>query len=75
MLNVTPSAISHLLRELEQSLALSLFVTRGPNARLTETGERLGRRLIAAFDAIDTRPETSVFPRCLVFSPFGWFPA
>src|SRR3984957_14285805 len=52
-LNVTPSAVSHLLRELEQSLALTLFVTRGPNARLTEAGERLGRRLISAFDTID----------------------
>jgi LysR family transcriptional regulator, glycine cleavage system transcriptional activator len=52
-LNVTPSAISHLLRELEQSLALTLFITRGPHARLTETGEKLGRRLITAFDTID----------------------
>jgi LysR family glycine cleavage system transcriptional activator len=52
-LNVTPSAISHLLRELEQSLALALFITRGPHARLTETGEKLGRRLITAFDTID----------------------
>ena len=53
VLNVTPSAVSHLLRELEQSLALTLFLTRGPNARLTETGERLGRRLVVAFDAIE----------------------
>jgi LysR family glycine cleavage system transcriptional activator len=53
VLNVTPSAISHLLRELEQALALTLFTTKGPNARLTETGERLGRRLAAAFDSID----------------------
>src|SRR3984885_3783098 len=53
VLNVTPSAVSHLLRELEQTLALTLFVTRGPNARLTETGERLGCRLIAGFDAIE----------------------
>lgn len=53
MLNVTPSAVSHLLRELERSLALPLFVTRGPHVRLTETGEKLGRRLVAAFDAID----------------------
>jgi LysR family glycine cleavage system transcriptional activator len=52
-LNVTPSAVSHLLRELEQSLALTLFITRGPHARLTETGEKLGRRLITAFDGID----------------------
>ena len=53
VLNVTPSAVSHLLRELEQSLALTLFITRGPHARLTETGDKLGRRLIAAFDTID----------------------
>src|ERR1700677_5368871 len=52
-LNVTPSAISHLLRELEQALALTLFTTKGPTVRLTETGERLGRRLAAAFDSID----------------------
>ncbi len=53
VLNVTPSAVSHLLRELEQTLTLTLFTTKGPNARLSETGERLGRRLIAAFESID----------------------
>jgi LysR family transcriptional regulator, glycine cleavage system transcriptional activator len=53
VLNVTPSAVSHLLRELEQTLGLTLFTTRGPQARLTETGERLGGRLATAFDAID----------------------
>jgi DNA-binding transcriptional LysR family regulator len=52
-LNVTPSAVSHLLRELEQALGMTLFITRGPNARLSETGERLGRRLVSAFDSID----------------------
>ena len=52
-LNVTPSAVSHLLRELEQTLAITLFISRGPHARLSETGNRLGPRLIAAFDAID----------------------
>jgi len=52
-LNVTPSAVSHLLRELEQALGITLFITRGPNARLSETGERLGRRLVSAFDSID----------------------
>ena len=49
-LHVTPSAISHLLRELEQSLALNLFAGKG---HLTETGATLGRRLIPAFDSID----------------------
>src|ERR1700710_1324560 len=52
-LNVTPSAISHLLRELEQSLAMTLFITRGPHARLTETGDKLSQRLIVAFDTIN----------------------
>lgn len=52
-LNVTPSAVSHLLRELEQTLAMTLFITRGPHARLTETGQQLGRRLVSAFDSID----------------------
>ena len=50
-LNVTPSAVSHLLRELEQTLATTLFVGKG---RLSETGEKLGRRLITAFDTIGT---------------------
>lgn len=52
-LNVTPSAVSHLLRELEQALSMALFTSRGANGRLTEAGERLGRRLITAFDMID----------------------
>lgn len=53
MLNITPSAVSHLLRELEQSLAVTLFLTHGPRARLSEAGDKLGRRLIGAFDTID----------------------
>jgi LysR family glycine cleavage system transcriptional activator len=53
VLHVTPSAVSHLLRDLEHALSVTLFTTNGPNARLTEAGERFGRRLIAAFDAIE----------------------
>ncbi len=53
VLNVTPSAVSHLLRELEQTLGLTLFHSKGPNIRLSEIGERLGRRLAAAYDSID----------------------
>jgi LysR family glycine cleavage system transcriptional activator len=49
-LNVTPSAVSHLLRDLEQSLAISLIAGKG---QLTEVGAKLGHRLAAAFDAID----------------------
>lgn len=51
-LHVTPSAVSHLLRELERALALDLTIAQGPHTRLTEAGERLGGRLIQAFDAI-----------------------
>ena len=52
-LGVTPSAVSHLLRELERTLGLTLFIARGPHTRLTEAGDNLGRRLIAAFDDVD----------------------
>ncbi|HYZ23668.1 MAG TPA: LysR substrate-binding domain-containing protein, partial [Rhodopila sp.] len=52
VLNVTPSAVSHLLRELERALALDLTIMQGPHTRLTEAGERLGGRLIQAFDGI-----------------------
>jgi LysR family glycine cleavage system transcriptional activator len=53
-LNVTPSAVSHLLRGLEQSLSVTLFAAHGPRIRLTEAGTALGCRLNDAFDAIDS---------------------
>ncbi len=62
VLNVTPSAVSHLLRELEQTLGLTLFDTKGSNARLSEIGERLGRRLAAAYDSIDCRDYRGTAP-------------
>ncbi len=52
-LNVTPSAVSHLLRDLEKTLSATLFTSNGPATRLTETGAVLGRGLVAGFDAID----------------------
>jgi LysR family glycine cleavage system transcriptional activator len=52
-LNVTASAVSHLLRGLEQTLSVSLFAERGPRIRLTEAGAQLGARLTEAFDSID----------------------
>lgn len=52
-LHVTPSAVSHLLRQLEETLGVPLFAARSPQIRLTEAGEALGRRLAAGFDAID----------------------
>lgn len=55
-LNVTPSAVSHLLRDLDATMGVSL--TAGPG-QLTEAGDRLGRRLVAAFDAIDQAVQES----------------
>jgi DNA-binding transcriptional LysR family regulator len=52
-LNVTPSAVSHLLRTLEQALSVTLFASHGPQIHFTEAGAALGRRLTEAFDAID----------------------
>ena len=52
-LHITPSAVSHLLRQLEETVGVSLFAARSPQIRFTDTGETLGRRLAGAFDAID----------------------
>jgi LysR family transcriptional regulator, glycine cleavage system transcriptional activator len=52
-LHITPSAVSHLLRQLEEAIGVPLFAARSPQIRLTETGDTLGRRLAAGFDAID----------------------
>jgi LysR family glycine cleavage system transcriptional activator len=52
-LSVSPSSVSHLLRDLERSLGVALFAGPGPRGRLSETGETLARRLGSAFDAID----------------------
>ena len=54
VLHITPSAVSHLLRQLEETLGVPLFAARAPQIRLTESGDALGRRLAAAFDAIDS---------------------
>ncbi len=52
-LNVTPSAVSHLLRELEKTLTITLFTADGRRAGFTEVGRGLSHRLIGAFDMID----------------------
>jgi LysR family transcriptional regulator, glycine cleavage system transcriptional activator len=52
-LHVSPSAVSHLLRDLEAALGFALFAGRGPGAPLSEPGARLARRLGGAFDTID----------------------
>lgn len=52
-LGVSPSAVSHLLRELEASLGFALFAGRGPGAPLSEPGARLAARLVGAFDTIE----------------------
>ncbi len=52
-LHVSPSAVSHLLRQLEQSLRITLFAARSPAIRLSDAGATLGQRLATAFDMID----------------------
>src|SRR6185437_6508296 len=52
-LGVSPSAVSHLLRDLEASLGFALFAGRGPGAPLSEPGARLAARLAGAFDVIE----------------------
>jgi LysR family glycine cleavage system transcriptional activator len=52
-LHVSPSAVSHLLRDLEATLGFALFAGRGPGAPLSEPGARLARGLGGAFEAID----------------------
>ena len=51
-LSVSPSAISHLLKELEASLDMRLFV-RGSKSQLSEAGLVLQKKIGPAFQAID----------------------
>jgi DNA-binding transcriptional LysR family regulator/class 3 adenylate cyclase len=52
-LGISPSTESYLLRELEQTLGLSLFAGDGPPAPLSEAGERLLRGLGDVFERIE----------------------
>jgi LysR family glycine cleavage system transcriptional activator len=52
-LGVTPSAVSHLMRELEAGLGLALFRPGSGRAVLSEAGERLLHGIGEAFDAIE----------------------
>jgi len=51
-LAVTPTAISHQIRELETACGTALFRRRPRPLRLTEAGERLYPILLASFDAM-----------------------
>lgn len=51
-LNVTQSAVSHQIRNLERSLGVALIRRSGKGVLLTRQGERLFRDLTAAFDVI-----------------------
>lgn len=52
-LGISPSAVSHLLRELEASLGVGLFQAGTRRSKLTEAGERLNSGIGGAFYAID----------------------
>jgi len=51
-LSVTPTAVSHHIRGLEQALEVQLFVRQTRAVRLTDTGRRLSGRLASAFTEI-----------------------
>lgn len=52
-LSVTPTAISHQLRQLEASLGVSLFVRKPRRLELTAAGRELRAVLQSAFDSIE----------------------
>jgi LysR family glycine cleavage system transcriptional activator len=51
-LSVTPSAVSHLLRRLEDNLGVNLVERSGRNIQLTETGVKLGAELQEVFHSL-----------------------
>jgi DNA-binding transcriptional LysR family regulator len=51
-LGLTPSAVSHAVRKLEQTLGASLFTRDGRAVRLTAEGEALMRHVGAAFEEL-----------------------
>jgi LysR family transcriptional regulator, glycine cleavage system transcriptional activator len=52
VLNLTPSAVSHAIRKLEQALGISLFERDTRHVRLTYEGEVLMRHVSRAFDEL-----------------------
>jgi DNA-binding transcriptional LysR family regulator len=52
-LSVTPSAVSHQVKALEEELGIELFARDGRLLTLTEEGSRLHQRLAPAIEAID----------------------
>lgn len=51
-LNLTPSAVSHAVRKLEQTLGATLFAREGRAVRLSPEGEALMRHVGRAFDEL-----------------------
>lgn len=51
-LNLSPSAISHAIKNLEQVMGVHLFEKEGRNVRLTVNGEVFMQHVIAAFDEL-----------------------
>lgn len=51
-LNLSPSAVSHALRNLEQAMGVPLFEKDGRNVRLTISGDVFMRHVVAAFDEL-----------------------
>src|ERR1700709_1457390 len=56
----SPSAVSHLLRDLELTLGLTLFDGKGGSGGLTEAGTRLRDGIGNAFQSIDQAVENTL---------------
>jgi len=54
---VSPSALSHVIRSLEEALGIRLFNRTNRSIRLTEAGERLRQRLRPALNEVDRAVE------------------
>jgi LysR family glycine cleavage system transcriptional activator len=57
-LNVTQSAISRLIQELERQLSIKLFSRSGPNLRLTPQGQEFAQTTSRAIELIEQAVET-----------------
>ncbi len=51
-LNLSPSAVSHAIRNLEQAMGVQLFEKQGRQVRLTIRGEVFMQHVVAAFDEL-----------------------
>lgn len=75
-LNVTPTAVSHQIRRLEEQVGIALFVRKTRKVELTQAGERLAQSTRSAFRQIsDALEEISSAEKILTISTTPAFAA